>query len=379
MRQDIDVLVVGAGPAGAAAALRLAGRCSVAMLGRAREAGRLIGESLPAAASLPLRDLGVWRQFLAQGHRPAWSNLSVWGGAEPVRRDTLFDPHGHGWHLDRAAFDGMLRDAAVERGVEWLAGTVLSGARHEAGESHPWLCELRDADGEVRQLRCRLLIDASGRAARVVRLADVAVQRADRLVCLHAWLPAASDAPAFPGTTLIEACADGWWYSADLPDGGCVLAFHTDADSPLVRSCRTVAQLVALARERTGLVGARCRGALVPARSAGIAPAHSQWAEHAAGTDWLAVGDAALAFDPLASQGLLNGLCTGLQGADHALAHLAFDPRALPAWSGYVRGVRQAYERNLAVHYAMERRWGEEPFWQRRIQTSVTVESENSR
>ncbi|MES2937678.1 MAG: FAD-dependent monooxygenase [Pseudomonadota bacterium] len=368
--READVLVVGAGPAGAAAALRLAGRCSVAMLGRARETGRLIGESLPAAAALPLRDLGVWQRFVAQGHRPAWSNTSVWGGDEPVRRDALFDPHGHGWHLDRAAFDALMRDAAVDRGAEWLANTVLHGARHEAGESHPWHCELRAADGTVQRLRCRLLLDASGRAARVVRLADVAVRKPDRLVCLHAWLPAVSEAPVYPGTTLIEACADGWWYSADLPDGGSVLAFHTDADSPLVRVCKTVEQLAALAHERTELVRARCRNAQATAQPVSIAPANSQWAEQAAGAGWLAVGDAALAFDPLASQGLLNGLCTGLQGADHALAHLDGDTRALPAWSGYLQGVRQAYERNLAAYYAMERRWADEPFWLRRVEAS---------
>lgn len=362
----VDVLVAGAGPAGAAMAARLAGHCDVAMAG-SMSVFRRIGESLPAACAVPLRDLGLWERFLAQGHQPAWSHASAWGDAEPVQRDALLDPQGHGWVLDRAKFDALLRDAAIRRGVKWFGGKVVRAATHEPADGHPWRCELLAADGTREELRSRLLVDASGRAARVARLAGADVRRADRLVCLHAWLAPGRGTAAWPGAMLVEAASQGWWYSAQVPDGTTVLAFHTDADQPVVRECRTAAGLLALARAQTRLVRARCEGLDAPAGPVGIAPAQSQYCAEAAGSNWLAVGDAALAFDPLASQGLLNSLCTGLQGAEHVVAHLNGAEQALPAWARHVDGVRDAYSRNLAAYYAMERRWARESFWSRRL------------
>jgi flavin-dependent dehydrogenase len=363
--RQLDVLVVGAGPAGSVIAAQLASRCAVALAGRAPSV-RQIGESLPAAAAVPLRDLGVWDSFLVQGHRPAWSHASAWGQSAPSQRDALLDPHGHGWILDRTAFDCLLRDAAVRRGAEWLAGAMLRAAHHEPGTRHPWRCELLTADGTSLRLRSRILVDASGRSARVARLAGAAVQRTDKLVCLHAWLPRGRDCAAWAGATLIEAAPQGWWYSVQVPDGATVLAFHTDADQPAVRDCRTAAGLLAYARQQTRLVRARCEGLDAPAEAVAIAPANGQHCAAAVGGDWMAVGDAALAFDPLASQGLFNSLCTGLQGAQHAAAHLGGDTQALPAWARHVDGLRAAYARNLAAYYAMEQRWPEEAFWGRR-------------
>lgn len=375
----VDVLVVGAGPAGAVMGMQLAaqwgGQGRVAMVGRAPRTAHVIGESLPAAARVLLRDLGLWPQFEAQQHRPAWSHVSLWGDDQPVQRDSMQDPHGHGWHLDRARFDELLRDAAMQRGVLWLGPSDVRSMRHTPGARHPWQCTL-DEGGTQRQVRCRLLVDATGRAARVLRHAGGEVQRMDRLVCLHTWLPAsASAAPALPGATLIEASANGWWYSADLPDGGSVLAFHTDTDLPAARACSTAHDLLQLAME-TQLIKARCEGSVAAGATLGVAPAHSQQVARAAGADWLAVGDAALAFDPLASQGLLNCLYTGQVGAAVALRHLQGDEQALPGWVQQVQGITQAYAHNLAQYYAMERRWGKQAFWERR-RASASVSAPN--
>ena len=69
---DESALVVGGGPAGAAAAVSLAraGHPTL-ILERATGNGWRIGETLPPLAAEALRALGVWKRFLADGHRPA--------------------------------------------------------------------------------------------------------------------------------------------------------------------------------------------------------------------------------------------------------------------------------------------------------------------
>ena len=375
---ELDVLVVGAGPAGAAVAAQLAGHCRVALVGRAVQAGpagragpvgRAIGETLPAAARVILSDLGVWDAFTAQGHRPAWSRRSLWGGPEVIFQDALFDPHGAGWHLDRARFDAMLLEAARSRGVPCLVpATLRSLQRQPPGAPMRWRCLIDRAQGDPAhgpvELSCRIVVDATGRAARVARQAGAQVHRDGRLVCFHAWVEPPSHEHA--GTTMIESDAQGWWYSADLPDGSCVIAWQTDIDLPEARRLRSTAHLLNMA-DHTALVSARSRGSRVlePLR---VAAAHEQWLDAASGQDWLAVGDAGLSFDPLASQGLLNSLVTGSEAAKAVRRSLVGDADALPSWSAWIGTIRAAYRTHHQHYYALEQRWANETFWARRQQ-----------
>ncbi|KFJ11186.1 lycopene cyclase family protein [Delftia acidovorans] len=366
---ELDVLVVGAGPAGAAVAAQLAGHCRVALIGRAVQAGRAIGETLPAAARVILSDLGVWDAFAAQGHRPAWSRRSLWGSSEVIFQDALFDPHGAGWHLDRARFDAMLLEAARSRGVPCLVpATLRSMQRQPPGAPMRWRCLIDRAQGDTAhgplELSCRIVVDATGRAARVARQAGAQVHRGGRLVCFHAWVEPPSHEHA--GTTMIESDAEGWWYSADLPDGSCVIAWQTDIDLPEARRLLSTADLLEMAHH-TALVGARSRGSRVlePLR---VAAAHEQWLDAASGPDWLAVGDAGLSFDPLASQGLLNSLVTGSEAALAVRRSLAGDADALPSWNAWIGTIRAAYRTHHQHYYALEQRWAAEPFWTRRQQ-----------
>ena len=101
-RRVFDVAVVGGGPAGAAAAIRLAraGAATVVIDADPRH-GDKIGESLAPSVRLVLERIGVWEQHQAAGHLPCFGNRSSWGGAEIDTHDFLCDPYGHGWHLDR--------------------------------------------------------------------------------------------------------------------------------------------------------------------------------------------------------------------------------------------------------------------------------------
>lgn len=360
--KELDVLVVGAGPAGAVAAAGLAGHCRVGLVGRAAPRGRIIGESLPSAARIILSDLGLWNEFEAQGHRPAWSRRSIWGGPVAIDRHAILDPHGAGWHLDRSRFDAMLLDAARCCGVPCANPATLRRLEHLApGDRFRWRCELDTADGPVT-LSCRIVVDATGRSARVARHAGAGMSRRSRLACFHVWLEGCSQEHA--ATTMIEAAPQGWWYSADLPDGTCVIAWHTDSDLEAAKRLRTAADLLEWARGTMLINSRRARNSSSgPLR---VAPAHDQWVTEASGQDWLAIGDACLAFDPLASQGLLHSLLTGNEAAQVVRASLDGDPMSLPAWDARVRSIRTAYLANHRAYYALERRWPHEAFWARR-------------
>ncbi|MBV8234964.1 MAG: tryptophan 7-halogenase, partial [Acidimicrobiia bacterium] len=156
MRRDFDAAVAGGGPAGAAAALALAraGR-RVLLIEKSPEGPPRAGEALPPAARPLLRDLGLLDRLAAEGHLPCYGNLSVWGSDEPHTADFLFNPYGHGWHLDRRRFDAMLRDAARDAGAELRVGRLIDAERSTGG---PWLIRTDRRPGGVPGLSCDWLV-----------------------------------------------------------------------------------------------------------------------------------------------------------------------------------------------------------------------------
>ena len=126
----------------------------------------------------------------------------------------------------------------------------------------------------------------------------------------------AGSAADVDSTTLVEAVSDGWWYSLFLPDHRLVVAFMTDADLLDATGARRADGLRALL-DRAPATAPECRRPTRPSTGRGPRPDPRTpvgWTT-VAGPDWLAVGDAAVAFDPLASYGIAAALGEGFYAA----------------------------------------------------------------
>lgn len=357
---NFDVAIVGAGTAGSAAALTVAPHASVALIDRVTTPGWRIGETLPGAARRVLAALGAYDRFAVAGHGAAPLKVSRWGSDQRVEIDSMRDPDGPGWRLDRARFESDLRVDAVDRGATLIEASVGVISREENG----WRVRLDDG-GAITAHR---LIDASGRGSSLLR--DHGQRRAvlDRLACVYQRVrqPNASDP-----ITYTEACPDGWWYTALLPCGERIVAFHGDADGPAIRSVLREGPLQS-ALSLPGLaeaVGPVCQD---QATDPSVCSANSV-ARSAAGDGWLAAGDGAIALDPLSSQGLLNALVTGLEAGEATLALLAGSSDASRRHAARMGRIWQAYLHHHQLFYGMERRWPDSAFWASRASRPAEV------
>ena len=366
MSNDYAAVIVGAGPAGAAAAISLARLGKKVLLVDDSADGFKIGESLAPAARPLLRDLGVLEPFLADRHLPCYGNVSAWGASEPQYTDFVSNPHGNGWHLDRARFDALLRDEARNFGATVLSMARFAGTDRVKGG---WRVSLRLGIGWRRseEVRTTWLIDATGRRSFVARALGAQRIHEDRLIAFYSrFRPRESSICDEDCRTIVEAAPDGWWYSALVPAGERVVAFFTDRD---------LADRIALRSEYgfTRMLGeSQHVGTLLikhghrPDGAPRGADAGTARLNQLGGPGWLAIGDAALSFDPLSSQGILNALYTGIR-AGHAIGRsLSDDEGLVDEYLQRLNGIYDAYRTTRTAYYAAEGRWRDRPFWSRR-------------
>ena len=88
-----------------------------------------------------------------------------------------------------------------------------------------------------------------------------------------------------------------------------------------------------------------------------LVAANSSRLDCVCGHGWLAVGDAAIAFDPLSSQGLLQALASGIRAGETTIRLLAGEAAALGEYGSGAQRVFAEYARQHCVYYGRERRW----------------------
>ncbi|CAM5482815.1 hypothetical protein SAVIM40S_04474 [Streptomyces avidinii] len=96
------------------------------------------------------------------------------------------------------------------------------------------------------------------------------------------------------------------------------------------------------------------------------APAHTVRLDVVHGDGWVAAGDAAAAFDPLSSQGILTALYTGMRAGQAVHDHLGGDRTALTHYATELDTITAAHLRNRRTFYGLEYRWPRHAFWRRR-------------
>lgn len=223
---------------------------------------------------------------------------------------------------------------------------------------------MQPAGASPLRLRARMVVDATGRQVAFARRQGARKVAADALVGAFVFFAADPARKIDHGHTLIEACAEGWWYSAALPADRRVVCFMTDADLLRAYGLHEPAAWHALAGQAPETVR-RLQGAR-PLGPPAVRAAGSFVLDRVAGSRWLAVGDAASTFDPLSSRGIFKALQSGIRAARTIREALEGNEDAT---GDYERLVHSEYEQYLQVretYYGQEARWPGHPFWARR-------------
>ena len=359
---DYDVTILGGGPAGTAAGLELKrNEPSLRILVVEAEVltGWQMGETLAPGAEQLLNGLGCWSAVSRDVILEGVQSLASWGSDRLGANEFVFSMRGSAWHVDRARFNETMRAAAQAAGVE-----IWRGARFEsaASEADGWRLKLSRRNRPIN-VSARFVADATGRSASFATRQGSRRYFSDRLVAVAA-LVRLHDQSLHDHATLVEARENGWWYSSVIPGDRLVLAWMSDSDivhrSSVARLGPWLAQLRA-----APLTAARALRAETAERIH-TWPARSHCLDAASGPRWVAIGDAASAWDPLTSVGIMKALRTGKLGAFALLDAIRGIEDGSLKYRKIIAAEHHRYRSDKRVVYRMEQRWCRSPFWRRR-------------
>ena len=353
-----DVAVIGGGPAGCAAAVRLryAG-VSVALFDRTDTPRPRLGESVPPQIRLPLEKLGLWSEFLRQSHTSISGIDSIWSSPAESATDYIFSIYGSGWVIDRRRFNSMLRKAAAAAGCKLYCRSRVTMI--EQIQSYHAIRAARQNGSDII-VKARFIIQATGRLCLIGGLGR-GRSHADRSVALAVRFTSLVRQAATP-RPLVEASEHGWWYLAPVSTYQLIAIYVTDAAYLRTRG-KSSYEVWADALRQTSTVQHRVAAA-TRFGSIQVITSTCSMARQFSGDRWLGVGDAAVALDPLCGLGILSALDSGIEGADVVSGGFT-----VTSQRKYDAALRQSYLEHLtlrAKYYRSEQRWPSSLFWQSR-------------
>lgn len=282
------------------------------------------------------------------GALPARKVEVAWDGPALIREDEREE----GVLVDRGLFDRALLDRARRLGVHvHQPARVVDRKQTENG----WRLAIATAAGsEIRQVD--FLADARGRAGAAAWRRDMT---GPATLALHAYWKGA----ALPTHPVIRAGDAAWYWAVPLPDGTCHLQVFVDAKEfgALPKATLEARYLELLGRSGfgTGLLQG-------PVQATDATPYVVPGAATRSG---IALGETALALDPLSSSGVQKAIQTALAGAIVANTLMKSTASAAAAIAFHETNLAEASARHrtwATSYYAEAARRRPDDFWRRR-------------
>ncbi len=361
---NLPVIIAGAGLAGTVTAILLSRKgLPVKLIDRfetfdkdtSQSFGRV--ETLPGAGVRLLRASNLAHLLDDGAHCPSAGTMSAWGNSPPKIHDSICDPYGQSWLIDRSRLHQQLIEEAAAHGVAIQPIKRIDQVQ-STDRGAEVLVQLRSV---ARRIEGRLIVDATGKSAVIGRRLGAYRQIDEKLAGIEAIFTGRKISSRQSDLAQIESTGNGWWYAANHPAGHLYLLFVSFTNFVGFTESMTASGLLKAA-QRTKYIWQRLRGvdtSHVNTRIRTVALISGRLSR-VAGPSWVAIGDASISFDPVASRGMFHCLYTATKAA--LLATQKSSPaEAYKEYSADIYRIWQAYcEQRIAVYQVVS---SESLFW----------------
>lgn len=355
--EDWDVVVIGAGPAGATTAALLAEkRHRVLVLEKESFPRYHVGESLMPFCWYSLERLGLSGKMDEIGFQQKHSVQFVTTDGRVSKPFYFFQHDEHPsavtWQVERMEFDQILVDKAKDNGADIRERhKVVSVLRDEEETVTGVVAE--DDRGERFEFNAKMVVDASGRDC-VVAGKSKWRNRDPKLDKISIWTyyeGAMRDPGLDAGSTTVAYLpGKGWFWYIPMRDNRVSVGIVADRDY-LYRDTRDPAEIF----EREIQENAWISEHLAPGQQVGqfwVTGEYSYRSDYCAADGVVLVGDAFAFLDPVFSSGVFLALKSGELAADAIDGALAKGDSSAEQFSDYGRDLCIAIERMRKIVYA---------------------------
>jgi flavin-dependent dehydrogenase len=308
-----DTAIIGAGPAGSAAARLLSLWGHRVVLVSRTPPKQALAESLPPSCTKLLDKIGVREDIERAPFVRATGNTVHWAG-QPTRVESFADD-ASGFQVDRNAFDAVMRRAAVTAGAHVVTGTVHGITRGEDAraidESRGELWRISfHSDGVEQSLKARWVFDCTGRAGLLARRGLRRPEPHGRTMALvGVWEREDAWNIADATHTVVESYDGGWAWSVPVDDRRRFVTVMVDPGLTAMPSRSQLGSAYHAELARTSALSGLVRDARL-AEQPFACEASGYSAERFASPGMMLVGDAGSFVDPLSSFGVKKALAS---------------------------------------------------------------------
>ena len=343
----VDFLVLGGGPSGAAFAILTArAGAAVALVERRGYGDPRPGEHIAGKVRGALDALKIPPAAMDGITMASPGIVSLWHGGAPLIKPFHAMGGAPGLRVVRNRFDAALFQAAGEAGAVTFAPARVGRPERRDGR---WKAAIDSGNGEPVAVSAAMVIDATGRAAGFSRWAGARRIAEGDLIAIVSWFEQEAARPN-GGMLAVQSGPFGWWSASATADGMLAVSLYTSAAmakaggpslaawwnqalsaSPYVRRLIEIGDAVLVLRR------------VFPALPSRSAPMH--------GEGWIAIGEAAAAFDPICGQGVAYAMEGAFRAFD--IARLDMDWNAIGPI--YEEAWTSRYEEHLLSRAAVYR------------------------
>lgn len=346
-----NVIILGSGIAGLTLSLLLKRKkINHVVLDRVKKQKVMpLAETVPPSAMTLLENLQLLPLFTTSALRKTYGYHAMWG-TKQLQTTHFFNsnPFKYGLKINKQDVRDALYQEVSDCVLPYDQLAMLDS------DTEGFRLEIKQ-DKQTQHIEAQQMVDATGRKRALINHLQIPVKAYDSIMAFSCHLPKVKH-PDLIHEVYTESFADGWGIVSGLNETSQVMSLYSHKEAGLHKALSEYSNwknILADTHYLKHFLAVEAPETILGGHANSSAP------DYFAKDNYLAIGDAAMAFDPLSSHGITNAVYT----ADRAAKAIVGSSYSFNQYHKDLQEIYKGYLETKNSLYQREQRWTENAFW----------------